>query len=98
MRKLAFALGCGSVFAACALLGAPGRATVKVRLQLVDAETANPVGGMVRVTPVDAKKPVVLPGLVDRLLGLNKTDRLSGWYVVPFAGGETNLPPGQYRF
>src|SRR5437763_742166 len=97
MRKLAFALGCGLVLAVCALLGAPGGTTVKVRLQLLDTASGNAVGGMVRVVPADATKPVALPGLVDRLLGLRKTDRLSGWYVVPAAGAETNLPPGRYR-
>ena len=97
MRKLAFTLGCGLVLAVCALLGAPGAATVKVRVQLLDAANGNAVGGMVRVVPADAKKPVELPGLVDRLLGLRKTDRLSGWYVVPVAGAETALPPGRYR-
>jgi hypothetical protein len=96
MRKLAFALGCGLLLAACALLGAPGGA-VKVRVQLVDATSGNVVGGMVRVVPADAKKPVALPGLVDRLLSLRKTDWLSGWYVVPAAGAETSLPPGRYR-
>ena len=98
MRKLAVAVGCSFVLAACALLGAPGSATVKVRLQLLDSATGKDVGGMLRVVPADAKKPAELPGLVDRLLGLNKSDRLSGWYVVPAAGAETTLRPGLYRF
>ena len=97
MRKVAIAVGCGLILAVCALLAAPGGATVKVRLQLLDADGGNALGGIVRVIPSDAKKPIELPGLVDRLLGLRKTDRLTGWYVVPATGAETTIPAGQYR-
>src|SRR5262249_40365280 len=83
---------------ACALLGQPERpATVKFRLQLVNADSGAKLGGMVRVTPADAKKSVELPGLLDRLRGLKKTDTLTGWYVVSADGAETTLPRGRYR-
>ena len=97
-HKTVIALGCGFVLAACALLGARGgEAAGKVRLQLVDAATGNKIGGMIRIVPADSEVPIELPGLLDRLRGLKKSDALRGWYVVPAAGGETMLPAGRYR-
>src|SRR5262249_50155880 len=42
-------------------------------------------------------KPIVLPGLYDRLRGLKPTALLAGWSVVPGAGGETTLPRAKLR-
>src|SRR5262245_15468538 len=98
MRKLMFAVGAGLVVVLCALLGAQDRkTTVKVRLQLVDAADGRKIGGMVRVFPADAKEPLELPGMLDRLRGLKKTPILTGWYVVPADGIETTLPQHRIR-
>jgi hypothetical protein len=97
MRKSVFSGVCLLVLVACALVGAGGEANVKVRLQLVDAARGRKIGGMVRVIPANAARPVELPGLLDRLRGLKKTETLTGWYVVPAAGAETMLARGRYR-
>jgi len=98
MRKIAIALFCGFLIIGVALLGVRGKETTgQLRLQLVDAESGAKLGGMVRITPVDGKKPVELPGLLDRLRGLKKTEKLTGWYVVPASGAMTSLPMGKYR-
>src|SRR5688572_5920353 len=98
LSKPLLVLACGVVVAVCAVIGGGGtEAPRKVRLQLVDATTGEKIGGMVRVFPAGAKKPVELPGLLDRLRGLKKNDTLIGWYVVPAAGVETTLPPQKYR-
>lgn len=97
MRKFAVGLGCGLALVVCALLGARGPEKVKLHLQLLDAEDGKKLGGMVRVFPRDGKEPVELPGLLDRLRGLKKTDTLRGWYVVPAGGVAVALPRGRYR-
>lgn len=98
MRKALLAMICGLFAVACGVLGSGGDETpAKVRLQLVDAVTGKKIGGMVRITPIEGQNPVELPGLVDRLRGLKKTDTLVGWYVVPAGGAETMLPPQHYR-
>lgn len=99
MRKLALAVACCLFLIACALLGARGRdENGKLRLQLVDADSGAKLGGIVRIFPADAKKPVELPGLFDRLIrGIKKSDTVLGWYVVPAGGAETTLPKGKYR-
>jgi hypothetical protein len=65
---------------------------VKVKLRLVDADTGKGVGGIVRVFRAGSDKPLALPGLFDRLRGLEPKDNFAGWYVVPAAGAETTLP------
>src|SRR5262245_54471110 len=70
---------------------------VTVRVRLEDAETGQAIAGIVRVFREGADKPLPLPGLYDRLRGLNATPTSAGWAVVPAAGGETPLPRGNVR-
>ncbi|HLW66959.1 MAG TPA: CehA/McbA family metallohydrolase, partial [Gemmataceae bacterium] len=98
MRKLAIAIASAVVLLFCVLLGAHGRqAPAKVRLQFVDAVSGKKLGGMIRVFPAAAKEPVELPGMLDRLRGLKKSETLKGWYVVPAEGAETSLPKQRLR-
>jgi len=66
--------------------------SVNVRLYLVDARTGKGIAGIVRVFPAGQGKPLALPGLFDRLRGLEKSATVVGWYVVPAGGAETTLP------
>jgi hypothetical protein len=98
MRKLVIAVVSGLLFFLCVILGAHGRQTpAKVRFQFVDAANGKKLGGMIRVFPVDAKEPLELPGMLDRLRGLKKTATLKGWYVIPADGAETSLPKQRLR-
>src|SRR5262249_19023868 len=99
-RILLFALSVGLLGLGVYFQAEPTRAEsdgIKVRLRLVDADTGNPIPGIVRVFQADDKKPLVLPGLYDRLKGLKPTATLAGWSVVPAAGGETTLPRAKLR-
>ena len=97
MRAAILAVTCALLLGLFAYLGArPQDATVKLRLRLVDADTGADVGGIVRVTGADGK-PLVLPGLFDRLRGLERSKTAAGWYVVPRGGAPTTLPRGKLR-
>jgi hypothetical protein len=101
MRKLLVAALTAGLLGLCVYLqaGPPGmeQGAVKIRVRLVDAETGQAVPGIVRVFRAGADKPLPLPGLYDRLRGLNTTATLAGWSVVPAAGGETTLPRGKVQ-
>ncbi|MFN4261469.1 MAG: CehA/McbA family metallohydrolase [Gemmataceae bacterium] len=98
MRTVLLATGCVLGVGLCAFLGArTSEETVPVRLRLIDAETGASVGGLVRVAPADGGKPLVLPGLLNRLQGLGKSLMAEGWHVVPAGGVETTLPRGPVR-
>ncbi len=98
MRTTLLTTICALVLGLSAFLGArPQAEGVKVRLRLVDAETGQARGGMVRVFPKDSDKPLSLPGLFDRLRGLEKSAAVAGWHVVPAAGVETTLPRNALR-
>jgi hypothetical protein len=64
---------------------------------MLDAESGQAIAGIVRAFRAGADKPLPLPGLYDRLRGLNATSTSAGWFVVPAAGGETTLPRGKVR-
>jgi hypothetical protein len=101
MRKtLLWALSTGLLGLCVYLQPEPSRAGadgVKMRLRLVDADSGKAVPGIVRVFRVGDAKPLALPGLYDRLRGLQPTATLAGWSVVPAAGGETTLPRARLR-
>jgi hypothetical protein len=91
-------------FASVALLGAAqfygsaedeAPAVVQVRLQ--DAATGRATSGIVRITRKGGAEAVSLPGLLPRLRGVNPLPEAAGWFVIPAAGGETKLPPGEYQ-
>ena len=79
MRTPLLGLLCLLVLTVSAFLGAQDAGTVKVRLQLRDIETEKPMPGIVQVFVGDAKTPMSLPGLYDRLKGV-KSD--AGWQVL----------------
>jgi hypothetical protein len=101
MRKVLVAAFIAGLLGLCVYLQAepPGKEgdAVKVHVRLVDAETGSAIPGIVRVFRAGADKPLPLPGLYDRLRGLNATPTLTGWSVVPAAGGETMLLRGKVR-
>src|SRR5262245_896862 len=100
MRKLLVAACTAGLLGLCVYLQAQAPRegdAAKVRVRLVDAETGEAIPGIVRVFRAGADKPLPLPGLYDRLRGLNTTTTLAGWSVVPAAGGETTLPRGKVR-
>jgi hypothetical protein len=81
-----------------AYLGAgPENETVKVRLRLLDADTGAPVAGIVRVYRDGQDQTLPLPGLYNRLRGLEREATTAGWHVVPAPGVETALPRGKLR-
>lgn len=86
-----------AVVTCCVLLAGNDAREVKVRLQIVDAETGKPIGGMIRVYEEGNDRPIVLPGLLDRLQGLKPTDRRVGWQVVPVGGVDTVLPRAKIK-
>ncbi len=101
MRQLLVAAFTAGLLGVCVYLQAQAPekdgGAVPVRVRLVDAETGQAVPGIVRAFRAGADKPLPLPGLYDRLRGLNVTATLAGWSVVPAAGGETALPRGRVR-
>jgi hypothetical protein len=98
MRSVFLAVTCILVLGMSALWSVRAdRETVKVRLRLVDAETGKGLGGMVRGFPKDGDKPIPLPGLFDRLRGLQRSATVAGWHVVGAAGAETSLPRAPLR-
>src|SRR5262245_44352825 len=101
MRKLLVAVCTLGLLGLCIHLQAQAPKTsedsVKVRVRMVDAETGEAIAGIVRAFRAGTDKPLPLPGLYDRLRGLNATPTSAGWSVVPAAGGETTLPRGNVR-
>ncbi|MCS6852506.1 MAG: CehA/McbA family metallohydrolase [Gemmataceae bacterium] len=95
MRSLV--AGCLSlgVLVLCAYLNAgfPGE-TVQLHLRLRDADTGEELAGIVRFRPKIGGKPLVLTGLYDRLKGIQKTETVTGWYVVGRSGATLTLPRG----
>lgn len=86
------------ILGTCALLSrSDSQETVKVQLQLVDADTGKPIPGLVRVFVKDSKKAYVIQKLVDRLKGLKQTDTLQGWRVLPNNGASIELPKQSLR-
>ncbi|HVT73706.1 MAG TPA: CehA/McbA family metallohydrolase [Lacunisphaera sp.] len=61
--------------------------TCRLRVRLEDAATHAPIGGLIRVTPLDGGAPAVLAGLFERP---------AGWFSMP-ATAEVRIPPGRYR-
>jgi hypothetical protein len=101
MRKLILVICSAGVLGLCVYLQAESpksdAETVTVRVQLVDADSGKEIGGIIRVYRAGEDKPLPLPGLYDRLRGLKQTATLSGWHVVPVAGGSTSLPKSKLR-
>jgi len=98
MRSKLLALGSAATLALCALLGVRGAdETVKVKLRLIDAETTRGMAGIVRIFPKEGDKPLPLPGLFDRLRGLERSATVAGWYVVPAEGVAVALPKSTLR-
>jgi hypothetical protein len=98
MRKGLLAGACILTVALCAFLGARMQTdTVKVRLRLVDAQDGSGQAGMIRILRREDGKPLPLAGLLDRLRGLERTETLAGWYVLPTDGAELALPRAALR-
>src|SRR6476661_3278650 len=101
MRRALILAVCAGILGLCVYLQAESPKqeadAVKVRVRLVDAETAKAIPGIIRVFRAGEDKPLALPGLYDRLRGLKTTATFSGWAVVPATGGETTLPRGKVR-
>src|SRR5262249_13075851 len=100
MRKSIALTITGVVLSLCVYLKADsGAATTdcKVRLRLVDSQTGQSLGGMVRIFRTGQAEPVLLAGLIDRLRGLERSATVAGWYVVPASGAETSLPRAKLR-
>lgn len=92
MRSLLRMLGCVAALGLCAFLGAkPEADPLQVRLRLLDADTGQGVSGIVRIFPKDSDKPLPLPGLFDRLKGIDRRT-VVGWYVLPAEGAVVALP------
>jgi hypothetical protein len=98
MRTVLLASACFFVLGVSAYLSAkPQGEGVHVKLRLADAQSGKAVGGIVRVFRSDSDKPLALPGLFDRLRGLERSDTVAGWSVVPAEGATTTLPRGRLR-
>lgn len=98
MRATLLAIACSIVLSLSAYLGAkPQNAETKVRIRLLDDETGKGHAGLIRVFRKDENKPITLSGLFDRLRGLQKSDSVAGWYVVPKDGSEVTLPRAALR-
>lgn len=68
-----------------------------IRLRLGDADTGQPISGIVRVFLVDGNKPLTLGGLLKRTTGLDAPASTSGWHVVPADGARLVLPRSKLR-
>jgi hypothetical protein len=98
MRSTLLAFIATSVLGACALFSAqPPTESVKVRFRLLDADSGKIMPGVVRVVAKDSGKPQPLPGLLDRLKGVEKKTDTAGWFVVSGDGAASTLPRGKYR-
>lgn len=92
MKPLLVTVICGSVLGVAYLGGATREPDAKLQLRLVDANSGQPVGGMIRVKDAETGKPLKITGLLDRLRGFKVADRCLGWHVVPVAGAAVTLP------
>ena len=101
MRKIFLSAFSAFILGLCVYHQADGvkkeQESFTVKLNIVDAETGERIGGIVRVYREGDDSPIVLTGLYDRLKGLKQTATLAGWHVVPAAGGSTSLPKGKGR-
>jgi hypothetical protein len=98
MRCLLLAPTSVLVLSLCALLGGKSdEGPVSVRLRLLDDKTGKGVAGIVRIFPEGKDVALPLPGLLNRLRGLGKTELARGWHVIPAAGVEVSLPRGKLR-
>jgi hypothetical protein len=100
VRKTIAATTTGVVLCLSLYLNAgPEAATAdcKVRLRLVDTQTGQSLGGLVRIFRAGQAEPLQLPGLFDRLRGLERSTTVAGWYVLPATGAETTLPRAKLR-
>src|SRR5262245_25728985 len=98
MRLLILKAVCCLMVGLSALLSASSdNADAKVRVRLVDATTGKPRGGIVRIFRAGEERPLKLAGLFDRLQGLERSETVAGWYVVPAAGAEIALPRAKLR-
>ena len=70
---------------------------VAVRLKLTDADSGEPMGGMIRVFRAGSKAPISMPELLDRNRGFRIPADKTGWRVVPKEGARTTLPGGKLR-
>jgi hypothetical protein len=86
-------LGCCVVV----LAQTPQNPVSTVRLCLRDAESGNPISGVVRIFHQDENKPLSLAGLLSRSTGLNVSGSGAGWYVVPVEGARLTLPRSKLR-
>src|SRR6185369_3401438 len=83
MRARLLAVGCVGLLAACALCATQAdNDPVKIRLNLIDAESGQPLAGLVRVL-TDEGAPISLVGLYERMTGLDKKELALGWHVLP---------------
>jgi hypothetical protein len=97
-RSILLSVACFSLMGLCAFLGARAQpASVKLRLRLVDATSGKSLPGIVRIHAAGQEKALPLPGLYDRLRGLQLPDSLWGWHVVPAGEAETTVPAGKIR-
>lgn len=71
--------------------------SAKIRIRLVDAGSGNGRAGIVRIYRADSDKPLTLPGLYDRLRGLQRSDAVAGWHVVAANGADVELPRAALR-
>jgi hypothetical protein len=98
VRKGLLAVGSILLLGVCAYLG--GRAQtdrVRVRVQLVDAESGAGQAGIVRIFCKGDVMPLTLPGLPERLRGVEPPDGAAGWYVLSAEGSELALPRAALR-
>ncbi len=91
MRSFILAFTCVIIVGTCALLSHSAEETINVQIQLVDADTNQPIAGIIRIFPADGKKALTLPGLVDRLQGIKRSDKVQGWFVLPSEGASLML-------
>src|SRR5258708_6619160 len=83
-------------FCVVVLAQAPEATQGNVRLRIVDAETGKSISGIVRIFPRD-EKPLSLPGLLRRSMGVNTSIAVAGWHVVPADGARLALPRTKLR-
>lgn len=67
--------------------------TVTFHLQLRDADTKQPLTGLVRLRSRATNKAIALPGLFDRMTGVKAAE---GWHVLPREGAKLTLPADAY--
>lgn len=98
MRPIALKAACVLLLGVSALLGArTADESTGTRLQLIDVATGKPRAGIVRIFAAGRDKPLTLPGLFDRLRGLERSATVAGWYVVPADGAMVTLPRAKLR-